>query len=334
MLAVPVNLRTRRCAFLFEESADACIAGCHQLVAADPIAVQAQTLGDELDLLLVLDLKRQYALGRAAVFERGCDIRGATSVRIDVVGAAYGFRFVEKHLLTEEITLSIEKDFAVAHSRTASKFDVWLESRGGPIFTGYTRVRIGRSAMIRSRASIKTRKQYDCPRSHSRGAFWIPSPCPRSGLGRGFTPAPSTLRSSEALQELDQDFIDLLRALLLDPVAGAGDDHSLFQIRSERTLHIVCAGNHFADYVTLAGSEDCELAQLCAVEKLGHLPVAIEVAIPVDPATKYRALEFAREKIEVRVGEPRRQLCRHRDALYELHRFRQQKLPHLLRHPP
>src|ERR1022692_1071957 len=98
----------------------------------------------------------------------------------------------------------------------------------------------------------------------------------------------------ETLQKLDQYLVDLFGTLLLHPMPGTGDDHFLFQIRSERTRHLVPTGNHFAYHVMLAGGEHGGLAQLRAVEEGRQFPVAIEIAIPVDSAANARPLELAR----------------------------------------
>src|ERR1017187_5848777 len=83
----------------------------------------------------------------------------------------------------------------------------------------------------------------------------------------------------ETLQKLDQYLVDLFGTLLLHPMPGTGDDHFLFQIRSERTRHLVPTGNHFAYQVTLTGGEHRGVTQLLAVEGRRQRPAAIEIWI-------------------------------------------------------
>src|SRR5271170_3813740 len=104
-------------------------------------------------------------------------------------------------------------------------------------------------------------------------------------------------------------------------MAGAGDNHFLFQVRSSRANPIVCARVHLADHVMLTGGEYGGLTQLSAVEERRELPVAIEIAIPVNASAKAGALELRGKEIQVGFRQPGRQLVRHRTRLDKLFRL-------------
>ena len=110
-------------------------------------------------------------------------------------------------------------------------------------------------------------------------------------------------------RECDQRGVHLVRALLLDPVAGAVDQDLLREVRHhafqfiERAL-AERAGDH---RVARAGDEQRGLPDDRAVPGRGQGPVAVDVAIPVEPAAKSGALIFGGEHVDVGLGQPGRQ---------------------------
>src|SRR6266567_1378233 len=122
-------------------------------------------------------------------------------------------------------------------------------------------------------------------------------------------PSPGAL---EALEELQHRHVDLVGPLLLGPVAAAGKDQGLAELGHESRqvgddLVHAAEGEH---EITVAG--DVEGGDGDGGARIGgeELPVAIDVAIPVEPAAKARASEFLRVEVEVGLGEPARQRAR------------------------
>src|ERR1700674_2231479 len=90
------------------------------------------------------------------------------------------------------------------------------------------------------------------------------------------------------LEKRDQRRVDLVGALLLDPVAGAVDDELLFQA-GQNPLHVSHAfGADQAgdDGILRSGNEQRRLMDLRALPGRGQFPVAVDIAVPVEPATK------------------------------------------------
>src|SRR5690242_15948670 len=109
-------------------------------------------------------------------------------------------------------------------------------------------------------------------------------------------------RELEAREELEQRRVDDVRRLLLHPVPGARDDDLGAQI-VDPTLHR--GGRHeLAHRVELAGEEERRLGDVTIGDRLGELPVAVDVAIPVEPAREPRPLERADIYRELLLGEP------------------------------
>jgi uncharacterized protein involved in response to NO len=105
-------------------------------------------------------------------------------------------------------------------------------------------------------------------------------------------------------QELDHRGADLGRPLLLGPVAAAGQNDRPAQLRHEiREIgeEPVHAGEG-EDRVALAGDEKRRHDHGEPGERRQQLPVAIDVAIPVEPAAKPGAGEFAGIEFEIRLG--------------------------------
>ena len=108
------------------------------------------------------------------------------------------------------------------------------------------------------------------------------------------------------LQELDQGGVDLVGPLLLDPVTGPIENELLPQIR-QHALHLVDqlgADQPGNDAILRSRDEQRRLVDLRALPRRGQFPVAVDVAIPVQPA--------AEAGLSVDLRESRR--CRLRSA--------------------
>src|ERR1700761_4761426 len=98
------------------------------------------------------------------------------------------------------------------------------------------------------------------------------------------------------LKKLDQKPIDLGGLLLLHPVAGAVEDVAAAQAgqRLGEGLELGLRSRGAQDAVLAAGDEERGLADRLATPRTAQLPVAPEVAIPVEPAAEAGAREFLR----------------------------------------
>src|SRR5712664_207365 len=119
-------------------------------------------------------------------------------------------------------------------------------------------------------------------------------------------PSPGVL---EALEELEHGRVDFVTPLLLGPVAAAGEDQSLAKLGNEL--------REVGDELVHAAEGEHEIAVAGDVEggdgdhgpRIGceELPVAIDVAIPIESAAKTGARKFPSVEIDIGLGEPRRQ---------------------------
>ena len=110
-------------------------------------------------------------------------------------------------------------------------------------------------------------------------------------------------------QKLQQRGIDAFRPLLLNPVTGAFDDHFLHA--GHGAAHVLDRGGTALarDHrVARADDEQRGLTNRRVLPRRGQRPVAIDVAIPVEPAAKTGASIFARELLDVLFAQPGRQL--------------------------
>ena len=115
-------------------------------------------------------------------------------------------------------------------------------------------------------------------------------------------------RSAELAKERDQRGVDLARPLLLRPMAAAGQ-HDRFRELGDEQFQVrdqLIHPRKFDDEVAVARDVKRRHRHLRAGEGREKLPVAVDVAIPVEPAAEARAGEFSRIEIDVRLGEPRR----------------------------
>jgi len=142
---------------------------------------------------------------------------------------------------------------------------------------------------------------------------------------------PADGRSSNGAQEINQQSIHFRRTLLLNPMSRAAEQNLPNQVGRVDFQRLVGVGIKFDHRIPLAGDEQRRLIQLRAVEKPGQLPVAIDVAIPVEPAVKTSALELAGEEIEVRLAKPWRQLLRDHHAVEEFRAALERIAPSLIR---
>src|SRR5712692_4777987 len=113
-------------------------------------------------------------------------------------------------------------------------------------------------------------------------------------------------RTLEALEKLQHRRVDFVGAFLLRPVSAPGEDqglaelgHELRQIGDE-LIH-AAEGQH---EVTVAGDVERGDAHHRARVGSEELPVAIDVAIPVEAAAKARAREFLHVVVDIGLGEP------------------------------
>src|ERR1700755_2831530 len=87
------------------------------------------------------------------------------------------------------------------------------------------------------------------------------------------------------LQKSNQCRIDLVGALLLDPVSRTFDDELLLEVR-QHPLHVADAfgaDQPGDDGILRSRNEQGWLADLRILPGRGQFPVAIEVAVPVEP---------------------------------------------------
>ncbi len=112
-------------------------------------------------------------------------------------------------------------------------------------------------------------------------------------------------RGTTGLQELHQQLVDLSRPFLLNPVPRARNNRELASVWHRDAYRV--AADHRDYRIMLAGCEHRGLTQLGALEKTRQLPVAIEIAIPVNTAAKAHALELPGKKTQVRLSQPARQ---------------------------
>src|SRR5260370_19064741 len=122
-------------------------------------------------------------------------------------------------------------------------------------------------------------------------------------------PSPAVL---EVLEELQHGRVDVVTPLLLGPVAAAGEDQGLAELGNElrevgdELVH-AAEGEH---EVTVAGDVEGGDGDRGARVGCEELPVAIDVAIPVESAAKAGAGEFPGVEVDIGLGEPRRQRFR------------------------
>src|SRR5215216_3075456 len=110
-------------------------------------------------------------------------------------------------------------------------------------------------------------------------------------------------------QESDQGSVDLVRALLLDPVTGPIENELLPQIR-QHALYLVdqlCADQSGNDAILRSRNEQRRLVDLRALPRRGQFPIAVDVTIPVQPAAEAGVLVDSREIGDVSFGQPIRQ---------------------------
>jgi hypothetical protein len=104
--------------------------------------------------------------------------------------------------------------------------------------------------------------------------------------------------------EINQGCIDLSGTLLLDPVACTFDQDLAFEAR-HHIGHLVerALAHRSGDHgVVCASDEQRGLHDLRAVEWRGQFEVAVDVAIPVEPAAKAAALIGGGEYVDVGLG--------------------------------
>src|SRR3984893_198721 len=105
---------------------------------------------------------------------------------------------------------------------------------------------------------------------------------------------------TEFPEEVDYGGVDLGGPLLLGPVAATGKHDRLAQLRHKigkvgnQPVH-AGEGHH---RVAVAGDVEGRYHDLCSGEGRQEFPVAVDVAIPVEPAAKPGAGEFARIEID------------------------------------
>src|SRR3954451_9260452 len=102
--------------------------------------------------------------------------------------------------------------------------------------------------------------------------------------------------------------MDLVSALLLNPVAGALDDQLAFQVR-QNPLHVSDAlgsDQPGDDGVLRSRNKERRLMDLRALPWRRQFPVAIDVAVPVQSATEAGFLVGLGEDGQVIFAEPRR----------------------------
>src|SRR5215472_13011830 len=110
-------------------------------------------------------------------------------------------------------------------------------------------------------------------------------------------------------EEADHRLVDLLCPLLLGPVAATRQYDGSLQLRNkvheigDQPVH-AGKGNH---QVAVAGDIECGYQDPRSGEWRQKLPVAVDVAVPVETAAKPGAGKFLDIKMKVGFGEPSRQ---------------------------
>src|SRR4029453_17358706 len=112
-----------------------------------------------------------------------------------------------------------------------------------------------------------------------------------------------------APEEVDHRSIDFLRPLLLGPVTAARKHERPLKVRDElrqigNELVHTAEGHH-----QVPATSDIEGRHGHTRPSKGReeFPVAVDIAIPVQPSTKPGTREFPREELDVGLGEPWRQ---------------------------
>src|ERR1700684_3282911 len=113
----------------------------------------------------------------------------------------------------------------------------------------------------------------------------------------------------QAAHKIDDRGVDLVRALLLSPMAAAGQHFyatrggdEVFEIREK----LVGAGER-DHHVAVAGDVERGHRYQCACESRHQLPVTVDVAIVIEWPPKTRAAELAGIEIDIGFAEPGRQ---------------------------
>ncbi|MGY3550692.1 hypothetical protein ACVWZ4_006053 [Bradyrhizobium sp. USDA 4472] len=110
-------------------------------------------------------------------------------------------------------------------------------------------------------------------------------------------------------QEPQKRGIDLVGPFLLHPMTSAVDDQLSREI-GQHALQIVDplgADQAGDDGVLRAGDEQGGLVDLRVLPGRGQLPIAVDVAIPIQPATKPGRAEALGEMSKIGLAQPRRQ---------------------------
>src|SRR3954467_6573330 len=144
---------------------------------------------------------------------------------------------------------------------------------------------------------------FDLPPAHSRASG---NPRPRTGSPLSRERAGS--RFEIFAREFNQRRVHLGGPLLLDPVAGAIEQDLALQVRHDAVHLVECALAHRAsDHGVIgAGDEQRGLYDARPGPWHGQLPVAVDVAVPVQSAAETGAVVFAGEHRDVGFGQPRR----------------------------
>src|SRR6516162_11076663 len=115
--------------------------------------------------------------------------------------------------------------------------------------------------------------------------------------------------ASVLFQEFQERIVHVAGALLLSPMTATFQDnclakqgHELFQARDE-----MAPIGRSVNPVSIANDIECRDLNLCAGPWCEQLPIAINVAIPIQTPSKAGALELLNVKFDVTVREPRRQ---------------------------
>ena len=108
----------------------------------------------------------------------------------------------------------------------------------------------------------------------------------------------------ERREELEQFGVELVGGFLLDPVTDAVEDHRLVQVGHGLAELGDGAGAPDGRPVDFAAHEQAGLDDGCAVERGHVLPVAVHVAVAVQPAGHAGAGEFPDVVAEVGLRHP------------------------------
>ena len=95
-------------------------------------------------------------------------------------------------------------------------------------------------------------------------------------------------RACVVLEKGDQGCVDRVGAFLLNPVAGTADDELLSQVR-QHPFHVgdaLGADQAGDDGIVRSRNEQRRLMDLRALPRRGQFPVAVDVAVPVEPAAE------------------------------------------------